>query len=83
MRWSYYIGSLFGFPIRVHISLLIFLGIVLFTGGGIYGLVVMITVFASVILHELGHALVARSRGMKIVDISLYPLRPRPPATRS
>ncbi len=73
MRWSYYLGSLFGFPIRVHISLLIFLAIVLFTGGGVYGLVLMIAVFASVILHELGHALVARSRGMKIVDISLYP----------
>jgi Zn-dependent protease len=73
MRWSYYIGSLFGFPIRVHISLLIFLAIVLLTGGGVYGLVLMIAVFASVILHELGHALVARSRGMKIVDISLYP----------
>ena len=73
MRWSYYIGSLFKFPIRVHISLLIFLAIVLFTGGGVYGLVIMIAVFASVILHELGHALVARSRGMKIVDISLYP----------
>jgi Zn-dependent protease len=73
MRWSYYIGSLFGFPIRVHISLLIFLVIVLLTGGGVYGLVLMIAVFASVVLHELGHALVARSRGMKIVDISLYP----------
>ncbi len=73
MRWSYYMGSIFGFPIRVHISLLIFLAIVLFTGGGVYGLVVTIAVFISVILHELGHALAARSLGMKIMDISLYP----------
>lgn len=73
MRWSYRIGRLFGFPIRVHVSLLIFLGFVLLTGGGLRGLVLMVAVFASVVLHELGHALVARSRGLPIVDISLYP----------
>jgi Zn-dependent protease len=39
----------------------------------VYGLVVTIAVFISVILHELGHALAARSLGMKIMDISLYP----------
>ena len=73
MRWSYRIGSLAGFPIRIHVSLLIFLAFVLFTGGGIRGLILMIAVFASVVAHELGHAVVARYRGMPIVDISLYP----------
>ena len=73
MRWSYRIGNLFGFPIRVHISLLIFLGFVLFAGGGGYGLILMLAVFASVVLHELGHSLVARGLGVSIVDISLYP----------
>lgn len=73
MHWSYRIGRLFGFPIRVHVSLLIFLGFVLLSGGGMRGLVLMVAVFASVVLHELGHALVARSRGLPIVDISLYP----------
>jgi len=73
VRWSYKIGSLFGFPIRLHISLLIFLGFVFASGSGFQGLIIMVAVFGSVVFHELGHALVARSRGMPIVDISLYP----------
>ena len=73
MRLSYKIGSLFGFPIRLHISLLIFLGFVFASGNGFQGLIIMVAVFGSVVFHELGHALVARSRGMPIVDISLYP----------
>ncbi|HUU01729.1 MAG TPA: site-2 protease family protein [Myxococcota bacterium] len=73
MKWSYDIGRLFGFPIRMHVSLVIFLAFVLFSGGGLYGLALMIAVFASVVLHELGHALTARRLGVQIVDISLYP----------
>ncbi len=73
MSWSYNIGSLFGFPIRVHISLIVFLAFILFSGGGLVGLALMTAVFASVVLHELGHALTARRLGVRIVDISLYP----------
>jgi Zn-dependent protease len=73
MPWSYRIGSLLGFPIRVHVTLLLFLGIVFMWGGGWFGLLLIIAVFASVIAHELGHALVARTAGLPIADISLYP----------
>ncbi len=73
MRWSYRLGTLFGFPIRMHMSLLIFLAFVLFSGGGLYGLILMLAVFGSVLLHELGHSVVARKLGLAIVDISLYP----------
>lgn len=73
MRWSYNIGRLFGFPVRLHLSLLIFLGFVLLSGGGLWGLAMMIAVFGSVMVHELGHALTARRLGIQIVDISLYP----------
>ena len=62
-----------GFPVRVHVSLLIFLAFVLFTGSGFTGLVLMLAIFGSVLIHEVGHALMARSLGMQIVDISLYP----------
>lgn len=73
MRWSYKIVTLFGIPIRVHISLLAFLGFVAVFGGGMRGLIMMIAVFGSVVLHELGHALTARANGLPIGDISLYP----------
>jgi Zn-dependent protease len=73
MKWSYKLGSLFGFPIRLHLSLLIFMGFILLSGSGLFGLILMIAVFASVVLHELGHALVARRFGLPIIDISLYP----------
>ena len=73
MPWSFRIGSLLGFPIRVHVTLLLFLGIIFTWGGGWFGLLLIVAVFASVIAHELGHALVARSAGLPIIDISLYP----------
>ncbi len=73
MRWSYHIATLFGIPVRAHISLVIFLGLMVLSGGGIQGLALMIAVFGSVLMHELGHALVARSKGLPIADISLYP----------
>jgi Zn-dependent protease len=71
--WSFKIASLFGIPIRLHWSLLVFLGLVAAWGGGLAGLALTGAVFTSVVLHELGHALTARRMGMPIADISLYP----------
>ncbi|MBN2497813.1 MAG: M50 family metallopeptidase [Deltaproteobacteria bacterium] len=73
MRWSYQIGRLFGIPIRVHLSLIAMMGLTALLGGGLSGLVLTATLFGSVLVHELGHALVARSKGLPISDISLYP----------
>jgi len=73
VNWSFKIATLFGIPIRLHWSLLAFLGLVALWGGGLAGLLLTGAVFFSVVLHELGHALVARRKGMPIADISLYP----------
>lgn len=68
---SYRIGSIFGFPIEINLSFLLLLGIVLLTAGGLNGVFLVFVAFASVLLHELGHALVARHLKVHIAGIEL------------
>lgn len=82
MRWSLPLGRLFGIPIKVHVTLIVLLVIVgLMYGadiGGVGALVVVFVVtaavFASVLVHELGHALVARRFGIPTREIVLHPI---------
>lgn len=69
---SYRIGRLLGFPVEVNVSFLILLGIALLFWGGITGVFFVLILFASVLLHELGHALVARHLGVPIAGIELH-----------
>jgi Zn-dependent protease len=69
---SFQIGTLFGFPIRIHLSFLLLLGVVLLSMGGIAGLMLMLMVAGSVVVHELGHALVARHLGVPVAGIGLH-----------
>src|SRR5436190_22065529 len=69
---SYRIGSVFGFPIRLNLSFLLLLGAVLLWMGGLPGVVAVLLVFASVLLHELGHSVVARRLGVRIASIDLH-----------
>lgn len=69
---SYRIGSLFGFPIRLNLSFLLLLGAVFLWMGGMPGVVAMLFVFGSVLLHELGHALMARRLGVRMSSIDLH-----------
>ena len=57
---SWRIGTLLGFPIEVAFSFLLLLGVVLLWMGGLVGLFVVGLAFSSVLLHELGVALVQR-----------------------
>jgi Zn-dependent protease len=69
---SFRLGSVFGFPIDVNLSFLFLLGIVALTMGGLTGVAVVLLAFASVVLHELGHALVARHLGVRVAGIELH-----------
>ena len=68
---SYRLGSLFGFPVEVNVSFLILLGVVFLAFGGLAGVLFTAIAFGSVLLHELGHALVARMLRVRVTGIEL------------
>ena len=77
--WSMRVGSLLGIPIRVHFTfvlLLLWFGTVS-SGQGegfLGGVVFMLLLFGCVVLHELGHATMARRFGVVTHEIVLYPI---------
>src|SRR5947207_2867204 len=81
MRWSVKIARIAGTEIRLHITFLIFLawiGFVYYQAGGpeaaVGGVVFMVLLFLSVLLHELGHVVTARHYGIHTPDITLLPI---------
>ncbi|MGD9781235.1 MAG: site-2 protease family protein [Kiritimatiellia bacterium] len=81
MASSYSIGNLFGIPIRAHVTLLIFLPLFALSfmpapgaQGLFYGALGAVGLFGSVVLHEVGHSLVARAKGSRILEILLLPI---------
>jgi Zn-dependent protease/CBS domain-containing protein len=79
--WSIPVGRLFGIEIRIHLTFLFLLVFVWSTeaatqdaSAALRGLALVGIVFGSVILHELGHALVARGSGIAAKGIILLPI---------
>ncbi len=82
MSNSYLVGKPLGIPIRLHITLLIFLPlsalhIASFIRGPFslfWALLTAVGIFACIALHELGHSIAGMSRGYKVTDILLLPI---------
>lgn len=77
--WSLGIGSAFGIPIRVHATFLLIVAFVAWSasaaGQSVPGNVLLVLLlFVCVVLHELGHALMARRFGVRTREIVLYPI---------
>src|SRR2546430_15736071 len=71
------IGSVSGIPIRLHFTFLLLLAWFTFSGSsGLWfsRLVDVVAIFACVVLHELGHSLVAQRFGINVAEIVLYPI---------
>ena len=81
--------TVFGVPIRLHFTFILLLVALLFYGvgqrqSGAATVLYVLALFASVLLHELGHTLVARRYGIRTLEIVMFPIggvsRPeRPP----
>ena len=79
--WSIPAGRLFGVDIRIHLTFLFLLAFVWFTqsvamgtAGAMRGVALVVIIFGCVVLHELGHALVARRNGVAVRSIILLPI---------
>jgi Zn-dependent protease len=71
---SWKLGRVAGIDLFLHPSFLILPLMVVLGGGDAFSMVVILGVFACVVLHELGHALMARRYGIGTADITLYPI---------
>lgn len=75
MAWSFQIARVMGIPIRLHLTFLLIIGWLLSLAGRNPTMAwVGLGLFACVLLHELGHSVVARKFGVEVVDITLLPI---------
>jgi len=80
MLRSFQIGKLFGIPLYLHPTFFLLPAWLLLTNGdagmvlSLFLLLCLAGVFACVVLHELGHALMARWFGIGTESITLYPI---------
>ncbi len=83
MQTNWRIGSLFGIPLFLDPLWFVILGLATLNFGVAYqewgnitawsaGMIMALLLFGSVLLHELGHSLAARSQGIKVNSITLF-----------
>ncbi|AFY56240.1 Zn-dependent protease [Rivularia sp. PCC 7116] len=83
MQTNWRVGSLFGIPLYLDPLWFLILGLATLNFGVSYqelgsaqawsiGVIMALLLFGSVILHELGHSLVAQKQGIKVNSITLF-----------
>jgi Zn-dependent protease/CBS domain-containing protein len=80
MRWSWKIATVAGIPVRIHVTFLL-LVVWLYWSGASQGVAkaaegvgFILAVFGCVVLHEFGHALMGKRFGVVTRDITLLPI---------
>jgi Zn-dependent protease len=72
IKSSYHLFTVFGIPIKADLSLFILIFILVRgESSPLYGLAAGLVLLVSILLHELGHSLVAMAFGCRVKDITL------------
>ncbi len=82
MGGSFKIATVRGIDIKIHVTfflILVYAAIVFGSGGrgaggAVFGVVATLLLFGCVVLHELGHSVVAQRYGIPVRDITLWPI---------
>ena len=82
MKWSWRLGKIAGIDVKIHLTfafLILWVAFSALLGGSGMGAVLsdvlfILVLFLCVVLHEFGHALVARRFGIPTRDITLLPI---------
>lgn len=82
MKWSWKLARFWGIDIYMHVTFLLIVLWVAFSywvqfhswSAVLGGVIFILAIFVCVILHEYGHALMARRFGVGTRDITLYPI---------
>lgn len=82
MKWSWKIATVSGIPVYLHGTFLLLIVFLLFAdiargeglGSAVGGALFVLSIFATVVLHEFGHAFAARYYGIRTKDITLLPI---------
>jgi Zn-dependent protease/CBS domain-containing protein len=87
MSWSVKLFTVRGIAVRVHASFLLVILWAIYIGlsdyatgpsewlrGAVFMVVFVLLLFVCVVLHELGHSLVAQLFGVRVQDITLWPI---------
>jgi Zn-dependent protease/predicted transcriptional regulator len=72
-------GSVFGVPIRLHFTFILLLVLLAVYGlngteSGLMQVLYIALLFFSVLLHEIGHALVSKRFGIRTIEIVVFPI---------
>src|SRR5262249_44261763 len=82
VRWSFRIGTIAGIRVELHVTFLLFVGWAALSQGLLNGnpaaatraVLLLLSIFGCVLLHELGHAFAARRFGIRTRDSVLLPI---------
>ena len=82
MTWSFRIATVAGIPVFVHVTFVALIAFVFLQDwargqdvrAALGGVLFILAIFGTVVLHEFGHAFMARAYGIATKDITLLPI---------